>query len=50
MNACQNTDTEIKTSENSGIHWLSERKSKIIIVCVIEKSPDVGNSDYEVTT
>lgn len=51
MNACQNKDdTEINTSEKSGIHWFSESKSKIIIVCVIEKSPKIGNSNYEVTT
>lgn len=38
-------DIETKTSQNSGIHLLSEGKSKITIVCVIEKSPDVGNSN-----
>lgn len=49
LNTCKNNvATEINTSEKSGIHWLSERK-KNIVVRVIEKSPENGNSIYYVT-
>lgn len=42
--------TGINTLEKCRIHWLSERKCKIIILCIIKKSLEIGNSNYEVTT
>lgn len=42
--------TEINMLEKYRIYWLSERKCKIIILYIIEKSLEMGNTNYEVTT